>query len=407
MGGWHRAATAGVALVTGIVAVAAGVGVGTPPSGAQAGRAQAGGLGPQLTASPTTGLLPGDEVVLAGTGFAPGQYHALWCTPDLDPADPTTIAETCRGVSGGAAVGADGTFASTYVVERTAGNWLVGPECGDGPATCRLVLSPAPAGDPAAALVASVPLGLVPETFSVTPDRGVLEGQALTLSGAGLPPNSASIVMQCPDGVSEDAYDQLSNCDLYPTGPIVQLVAGPDGEGTTTVVAQSLVGHGSPFAQHYCTDQCHIRVLVGSQTRSREVPIAFAEPEVVATPAAGLVDGRTVQVDGTGLRLSYDGQPVWIFPSGGWSLTQCDATVLDDPGLADVFDRCAAAPTTRGVTVDDNELHEPIEVRSRFTSFLGREVDCTVAPGACVVGLVRLEENTEVRAHLTPIAFGG
>jgi hypothetical protein len=267
------------------------------------------------------------------------------------------------------------------------------------------VPSPAPAEDPLAAVVASVPLEPVPETFSVTPDTGVLDGQGLTLSGAGLPPNSSSIVLQCPDGVSENPYDQLSNCDLYPTGTLVHLVAGPDGEGTTTVVAQSLVGHGSQFAQHYCTDQCRIRVLVGSHTRSREVPIALAEPDLAATPADGLVDGQAVQVDGTCLRLSYDGQPVWIFPSGGWSLTRCDAAVLDDPGLADVFDRCAAAPTTRAVTVDDNELHEPIEVRSRFTSFLGREVDCAVAPGACVVGLVRLEENTAVRAHPTPIAF--
>lgn len=396
MRGWCRAAAAAVALVTGIVGI--GAGRGAPASGAQPG-------GPELTASPTTGLLPGDEVALTGTGFAPGQYHALWCTPDLDPADPTTIAETCRGVSGGAAAGADGAFTSTFVVERTAGNWLVGPECGDGPETCRLVVSPAPAESPDAEVVASVELELVPETFSVTPDTGVLDGQPLTLTGAGLPPNSSSIVLQCPEGVSENAYDQLSSCDVYTAGAFLPLVAGPDGEGTTTVVAQSLVGHGSQFAQHYCTAQCHIRVLVGSQTRSREVPIAFAEPEVVVTPAGGLVDGQEVQVDATGLRLSYDGRPVWIFPSGGWSLTQCDAAVLDDPGLGSVFDSCAAA-TTRVVTVDDNELHQPIEVRSSFTSFLGREVDCTTAPGACLVGLVRLEENTDVNIQLTPIAFG-
>jgi hypothetical protein len=347
-------------------------------------------------------------VTLTGTGFPPGQYEQLWCTPDFVPDEPGTVAGACQGqpAFGPISVGDDGSFSRVFGVYREAGDWFAPIVCGDGPDACHVAISTGAADAPGATVLASMPLAQVPETLTVTPTTGVLDGQALTVEGTGLYPGSASIVSLCPDGTSGNAYDQLGRCNVFHDGVLVSLVADADGRGTVTVPAAVMIGNGSQVGQTICTDQCHVRALVGTASRFREVPISFAEAELAVTPAAGLVDGQTVQVDATDLALSYDGRPVWIFPSGGWSLTQCDAAVGDAPTLAGLFDGCAAAPTTRAVTVDDNQLHGPLEVRSTFTSFLGREVDCAAAPGACAVGLVRLEENGVVSAHLTPVAFG-
>jgi hypothetical protein len=362
------------------------------------------------TASPNTGLLPGDHVTVTGTGFAAGQYDQLWCPPDLDPSDPT-IDPGCLVRAPTITVGADGTFTSDFQVDRTSGPWLEEVLCGEGADACTLAVSTGVPGAAGAIVVATVPLEMVPETLTVTPSSGVLDGQSVALEGAGLYPNSSSIVLRCPNGTSRDAYDQLGRCDVLQDGGFLHLVADSAGRGSVTVKQEVLIGWGGQYQQTVCTDQCHVRILVASNTRFREAPFTFAEADVEVTPDEGLADGQAVQVDATGLALSYAGDPVWIFPSGGWSLAQCDADVQvgtggSGPSLGDLFDLCAAAPTTRGVTVDANELHETIEVRSQFTSYLGREVDCGSAPGACVVGLARLEENGTITTHLTPITFG-
>jgi hypothetical protein len=407
---WGRRRSYVLAVAFVITSATSAIGVGQA-AGAPEARAQAGG--PEVTASPSTGLLPGDAVTVTGTGFVPGLYLQLWCTPDLDPSDPATMDPACRTAQQTTqiTVGADGTFTTDFTVVRATGDWFEEFVCGDGAETCSVAVGTGEPGQAGATVVAAVPLGLVPETLTVTPSSGVLDGQMITVEGAGLPPNSSSMVLRCPNGTSGYSYELLEKCDLLHGGAWRSLDADSAGRGTLTLRTQVLVGYGTQFGQTVCTDQCHVRVMVGGASRFREAPFTYAEAELAATPDEGLADGQAVQVDATGLALSYAGARVWIFPSGGWSLAQCDASVLvgsggSGPGLGDLFDLCAAAPTTRGVTVDANELHEPIEVRSQFTSFLGREVDCGSSPGACVVGLARLEENGAITTHLTPVTFG-
>ncbi|HEV7762556.1 MAG TPA: hypothetical protein VGO78_26285, partial [Acidimicrobiales bacterium] len=61
---------------------------------------------------------------------------------------------------------------------------------------------------------------------------------------------------------------------------------------------------------------------------------------------------------------------------------------------------------TRGVTVDGSTLATTIDVQGTITRILGGTTDCTAAPGTCVVGLVRLEQDGSVSTHLAPVAFG-
>ena len=136
------------------------------------------------------------------------------------------------------------------------------------------------------------------------------------------------------------------------------------------------------------------------------VGFAMATGTLAATPSTGLVDGQEVRVTGDRLMPTYAGPTVWAFPSGGWALTQCDRDVLDDLTLGGVLANCATAPVTRGVLVPESTMDEPFVVRSSITRILGGTTDCTAAPGACVVGLVRFEQGASLSHHLTPLTFG-
>ena len=94
------------------------------------------------------------------------------------------------------------------------------------------------------------------------------------------------------------------------------------------------------------------------------------------------------------------------FPTGDWVLVQCDAALADAPSLYAAFDRCAPPPNAVAVTVTGSTFDGDVPVASSFTSFLGREVDCTTGPGACVVGLYRFDMDAQSSAWLTPITFG-
>jgi hypothetical protein len=113
-----------------------------------------------------------------------------------------------------------------------------------------------------------------------------------------------------------------------------------------------------------------------------------------------------VHLSGTDLMPSYDGPGFGPFPTGGWALTQCAADVVHDLSLLRVFTECSVAPPTRAVTVDGSTLDASFEVRSTINRILGGTTDCAASSGACVVGLVRLEQDGSISSHLTPIAFG-
>lgn len=391
---WGRAVLAGLWVVAVVLGAADGArGQQAAPDG-----------GAVVTVSPGVDVLPGQVVTVEGSGFAEGAYDLWWCRPGADPGAPDSITEGCAlhrtalGVPE-IAVGPGGGFAVPFRAAREIG-YFERFLCGDGPDACLVVVEAAGA-DPADPAAASAAVAMVPETLTVTPATGVLDGQVVLIEATGLAPGADEMVFVCPPGVSDYAYHLLTRCD-YTFG----VHGEADGRGSLALPVSFRVG-GPPVI---CTDQCEVRVTMGRTTggsgRTRGVPFSFAEGDVSVTPDAGLADGQAVQVDATGLMPTYrDGRPVWIFPSGAWALVQCDAAVGESPSLYATFAGCAAAPTSRTVDVPGSELHEPIEVRAGFTSFLGDQVDCTGSPGDCVVGLIRLEEDGTVTTHLAPIAL--
>jgi hypothetical protein len=80
--------------------------------------------------------------------------------------------------------------------------------------------------------------------------------------------------------------------------------------------------------------------------------------------------------------------------------------VLEDLTLFGVFTQCSLPPPTRPVDVAGSTLETTFPVESTITKILGGTTDCTASPGACVVGLVRFEQDATLSAHVVPVEFG-
>jgi hypothetical protein len=259
--------------------------------------------------------------------------------------------------------------------------------------TCALVMAMT---DTTAAFVGDpVPVTFRPTpTFILDPAAGLLDGQAMSVTAPYLRPGDHRLV-HCTDGACNDES--------------VVVTVGSDGLLSTTIPAlQRFTATNSAGPRHvYCrAASCHVMFVDDGGNILARVPYEMATSFWRTSPATGLGDGQAVQISGNGLMPSYEGPTIWAFPTGGWALTQCDAAVLDDLSLVGVFTHCAAPPTTRDVTIEGSTLDTMLDVQSTITKILGGTSDCAASAGACVVGLVRLEQDGSLSSHLTPISFG-
>jgi hypothetical protein len=245
-------------------------------------------------------------------------------------------------------------------------------------------------------LVEPVPISFAPPpTLTIEPSEGLLDGQDMTVVAEHLAPNEAYFMAYCTE---------WPICEALGTPEV-----GPDGRVEMTVAARQQftpVYLGAPVSPVYCRANCSI-VLTRTVPVGRLYQVAYtmAEGDLSVTPATGLSDGQQVQVTGSELMPSYAGVPVGPFATGGWALTQCDRAVLDQADLFGVFTHCSVAPPTRAVTIDGSTLDTTLDVQATITKILGGTTNCTADPGACVVGLVRLEQDMSLSTHLMPVTF--
>jgi hypothetical protein len=339
-----------------------------------------------MTVFPPGPFADGTQVGLQIRGGPAGEVQARQCAL---PVGDTLPASRCGAVAATLHIDDSGSsgsgvfFAAASTFEPTAGGATVDCQVDD----CVYVAFDA---DDQAVVQTTTLDFAPPPTLTLTPSTGLLEGAAMTLTVDHLIPNWPYQVRHCAE----------RTCD-----PGETVTAGADGIlHATPTASQRIDVEGLPA---YCRADCEIDVgwQLGGGHAGR-VAYAMAEGAVAASPSTGLSDGQTVQVTGTDLLPSYAGPPLWIFPTGGWSLTECDAALLDDATLGGVLTHCSAAPVTRGVSVDGSTLDTTIDVQGTITRILGGTTDCTAAPGTCVVGLVRLEQDGSVSTHLAPVAFG-
>jgi hypothetical protein len=335
-----------------------------------------------FTVTPSTGIIDGADVQVTVSGSPIDDLHTNQCRM---PVGANRATSQCTDTMYGFNLDGWGSGQLTMPIKATVSST---DDCRTGP--CAVVLGDNGGtfvGDPTPITVAPAPV----VTFQ--PTSSLLDGQAIAVTGQHLRPGDYD-VYHCK-GVQ---------CDNDGTPPIVTV--GTDGVLDTTVPAVQRFTSSSDGQYQYCrADACEIVLNSFAQGEVARSAYGLSAGTLMVTPSTGLADGQTVQVAGSGLMPSYDGPTLWVFPTGGWALTECDAAVLDDLSLGNVFRNCSVPPPTRGVTIDGSTLDASIHVKATITKLLGGTTDCRTAAGTCVVGLVRFEQDGSISAHLRPVTF--
>jgi hypothetical protein len=334
----------------------------------------------RMAADPDHDLTNGTPLTVHLTGADPGPLQLHRCAA---PAGPTVQDGTCAFTS---SLVVDDTGTGTALLSAQSTIDTVSP-----PVDCRTTDCAYAVFTADGQLVAqTAPLGFgPPPVVTLAPTADLLEGAAMTLDAEHLLPSGSYTVQHCGRAF----------CDQE-----VPLVATAGGTLQATVTASQRLQLGSQFG--YCRADCRVELRPFGTNETQTFPYTLAAGSLAAAPDAGLADGQTVALTGAELMPGYAGPTLWIFPTGGWSVTQCDRALVDEAGLAGALTHCAAAPVTRGVTVGGSTLDTTLAVRSTITTIVGGTVDCTAAPGACVVGLIRFDQDGTLSTHLVPVTFG-
>lgn len=360
------------ALLAGIVGLVL-VGALVVPAAAAAPEARS------ITVTPSTDLVDGQEVAVAGTGWPVGEE--LW----------VTVCEVgrarCGGTSADVVTGADGSFATTLRPRvQFTGPDLHPVDCLVTPCEVRARPDTSPnlgAGAPVA-FDPAAPL-LPPPTITVDPATDLVDGQTVTVTGDGYVPDQRYWVAQCPaSAVSLD-----DGCVVYGD-------ASWTTDGTGHVVASPTLGAvtlGFPHSTDCRTDACTVSLidLAANLSIDPRAAVAFdpdapllARAELEVRPSTGVVDGQVVRVVGSG----FD-------PGEALLLGECIA-IDASPEVCDVDG------SVRATVAADGTVDAELAVHARFTQSNGGAADCE--RWGCAVRAYR-NANTDDDFVDAPISF--
>lgn len=241
---------------------------------------------------------------------------------------------------------------------------------------------------------AEVPLAFDPEappvptpTVEVDPTVDLVDRQPVNVVGDGFLPGDLVEVKEC--AASADP--------LYPPNPCMTLRMATAGEGGVFDLPAQVrrrIATGGDAVD--CLDHpggCVLRVgsLDGSFpwtdfaiTFDPDAPLAGA-PVVHVDPAAGLVDGQTVGVHGSGFT-----------PFAPVVLLQCDNSGAGPGG-------CALFSPEFGTADENGDVDDTFVVHG-VIAIGGQAVDCAAAPGACAIAVANRDDLDE--GGRAAISFG-
>jgi hypothetical protein len=349
---------------SGSVAIAFDPGVPPPPP-------------PAVTVTPSTGLSHGRVVSIAGSGFAPHVYVSIVQCIAGSPGD-----EDCDySVDPYKETNATGELEARFRVRRVINTYPSGEvDCLEVPAGCELryqdygdVLS---AGRVAIGFDPDAPLPPPPD-LRVSPDRGLVHRQTVTVSAAGYPPNGEVQLLVCP---GEITTEEISTAKLPPVdGEHCDYVGYQtvDGSGsfTASVKVRRVFGYEDPLVD-CATTACMFRVQAYSDVLAdAAVPLAFDPslpppppyPQLHVGPSTELQEGTAVTVRGEGFS-----------PTASVSVNQCknppsSERDCDADGAVIVTTDAAGSFTTT------------VAAHRTITTPAGATIDCGGSAG-CVIG---------------------
>jgi hypothetical protein len=249
---------------------------------ASLGVATASAATPAITATPSTGLVNGQAVTVAGTGFiANEQLYAIECAANSTSALGCDVATVSPVMSS-----ATGTFSTTItVVTGTVGTTTCGTTSSDLTA-CDISVSTNPQSADAASILitfalptattttttTTLPVKIGPRKFHVAPVSGLKNRSSVRVWGTGFKPHDQVYVVECLV-ISKSQ----TGCDLKTLKPVKITATGVLPSFRFTVVAGK-IGTGTCGTKASNLKTCAISVANATKGDSGQVRITFKLP---------------------------------------------------------------------------------------------------------------------------------
>jgi hypothetical protein len=297
-------------------------------------------------------------------------------------------------------VGDDGAVDTSTRLRRSLRTGGGDVDCADAPGRCELRTGyPFDGGRPVGVpLTFDASLPRAPKaTVTVSPSEDLVDGEEVTVSGTAMLPGRPVLVNQCPSVLPRDDAGPIG-CSPYGYELIDEdLVGGEDlpvvdDDGTFSTplrVARIIVGGQGDEFDCAGNGTCTV-VAAQGERRPPVVPLAFdaavpppPPPTLAVAPAAGLADGQTATVTGTGFT---PGTEVYV--------AQCQAEGAR-------FARCSRLAGV-GLVDPSGALQGSVRVR-REIGYDEDEVDCATVAGGCTLETGFGYDGT--RHSAVPISF--
>jgi hypothetical protein len=340
---------------------------------------------PTIAVTPSTDLVDRQAVTLTGEHFRPNRAVAVrQCVGGAS--EPLQCRQSYSQPA--ITVGPDGTLSTTFgvraILHADDGSTI---DCRSAAGACELQAGPydpaAPQATAALTFDPDAPLAPAP-TLTATPSTGLVDGQAVTASGAGFMPSTLVGVSECATTPS------LATCRSG-------RVAMADTTGAFSVAvdlrtrfwAGEILDCRDPAVE--CTLQAYgfeepDDVAVTALAFDPDGPL-LPPPTLVATPGTDLVDGQTVALTGSGLEVPilpiFSADHAVHPPSARW--VRPATTSADEPSSTAWIQQCIAGTTDSrscsqfftDATVDaEGDLSGEAQVWATFTAYDGQEIDC-------------------------------
>lgn len=340
-------------------------------------------LGLPVAATPDSGLVDGQVVVVRGSGFdANVQVGWAQCRFRV----PTRGQDDCDiGNYGLATTDDQGNFETNFTVRRyvaaASGTFdcvtgTLNDGCGLGAGTLsdydksgRALLFFDPASD-----------GTVPPRIETDQQDGLADGQEITVTGTGFLPNEFAYLTQCPVGGSNG----IGSC--YGDGQVGEIQVDDQGRFAVTMSALRVVqGSGGDIDCFTSPYQCLI--IVQASRLANTIPLTFdggtptaRQTEITVTPNLDIGDGDTLTV------AMFD-----VASDGIVTIQQC----VDQGPLGESCGQAQALSVLAG----DGEAE--VVVFRELTNADGDQVDCAAPRRGCFLKIW----NDEIERTDVPIFF--
>lgn len=321
-----------------------------------------------ITVTPSTLLVAGDVVTVAGTGYpANSLIGIIQCkVPSSSVADCNTSTLTYSPSD------AAGTFSTSFTPRRiltVAGTPI---DCAD-PGACKIgagdVNNQSISDDFPIQFDPSIPPP-PPPTLTVTPSTNLLNLQDVTVTGTGYPANTVVTLLECLDPPTTDPF----NCSYNSASNALS-----DGSGniSTTITVRRIVRTQGASTDCATAGACVLLSGVNEIGDGATAPIQFdgsvpppPPPTITVTPSTDLLNGDTVHVTG----IDFD-------PNFPVSVSQCPTGAPQGPS-------CGFGPGTFVETDDAGGFTFDLIV-DRILYGGATPIDCA-DPGACVIAAIDL-----------------